>query len=46
MGSLLSPGIQHCCKKATKSLLGSATSGEGKVRVYEGTGKVLMSPIA
>ena len=46
MGSLLSPGIQHCCKKATKSLLGSATSGEGMVRVYEGTGKVLMSPIA
>ena len=38
--------LNYSCQKATKSLLGSATSGEGMVRVYEGTGKVLMSPIA
>ena len=38
--------LNYSCQKATKSLLGSVTSGEGMVRVYEGTGKVLMSPIA
>ena len=37
--------LKYSCQKATKSLLGSATSGEGMVRVYQGRGTVLMSPI-
>jgi uncharacterized protein (AIM24 family) len=36
--------IAYSCEKATKSIIGSATSGEGMVRVYQGTGTVLMSP--
>ena len=32
-------------ERAAKSLLGSMTSGEGFVRVYQGTGTVLMAPI-
>ena len=39
-----SANIMYTCEKATKSLIGSATSGEGMVRVYQGTGTVLMSP--
>ncbi|MDD2214420.1 MAG: AIM24 family protein, partial [Oscillospiraceae bacterium] len=31
---------------STKSLLGSAMSGEGLVNVYRGSGKVLISPVA
>ena len=38
--------LKYSFQKAIKSLLGSATSGEGMVRVYEGTGTVLMRPIA
>ena len=30
-------------EKSTKSLVGSAVSGEGLVNVYRGTGKVLMA---
>jgi len=33
-------------EKSSKSLLGSAISGEGLVNVYRGTGKILMAPIA
>ena len=33
-------------EKSSKSLLGSAVSGEGLVNVYRGTGKILMAPIA
>mgnify|MGYP001183594018 CR=1 FL=1 len=32
-------------EKSSKSLLGSAVSGEGLVNVYRGTGKILMAPI-
>lgn len=38
-------GMAYAVERATKSLLGSMTSGEGFVRVYQGTGTVLMSPV-
>lgn len=38
-------GMAYSVERATKSLLGSMTSGEGFVRVYQGTGTVLMAPI-
>jgi uncharacterized protein (AIM24 family) len=37
--------IQYSAQRATKSLFGSLTSGEGFVRNYEGTGTVLMAPL-
>lgn len=37
--------LSYTVQRATKSLLGSATSGEGLVSVYEGTGTVLISPM-
>jgi uncharacterized protein (AIM24 family) len=37
--------LTYSVQRATKSLLGSVTSGEGLVRTYEGTGTVLMSPM-
>ena len=40
-----SGGLSFTVEKASKSLSGSAASGEGFVNVYRGTGKVLMSPI-
>ncbi len=39
-----SPSLQFTVERSTKSLLGSAASGEGLVNVYRGTGRVLMSP--
>ena len=39
-----SNSLQFTVEKSTKSLLGSAVSGEGFVNVYRGTGKVLMAP--
>ena len=33
-------------ERTTKTLVGSAVSGEGLVNVYRGTGRVLMSPVA
>ena len=39
-----SAGLSYTCEKASKSIIGSITSGEGMVRVYQGTGQVLMSP--
>lgn len=41
-----SAGLQFTVERSGKSLIGSATSGEGLVNVYRGTGKVLMSPVA
>ncbi|MBM3845422.1 MAG: AIM24 family protein [Verrucomicrobia bacterium] len=37
--------IQYSVQRAAKSLLGSVTSGEGLVRIYEGSGTLLMAPI-
>ncbi|MBD5135491.1 MAG: AIM24 family protein [Lachnospiraceae bacterium] len=41
-----SGSLKFTVEKSTKSLLGSAVSGEGLVNVYRGTGKVLMAPTA
>lgn len=38
--------LQFTVEKSSKSLLGSAVSGEGFVNVYRGTGKILMAPTA
>lgn len=40
-----SASVQYSAQRATKSLFGSLTSGEGFVRIYEGTGTLLMAPI-
>lgn len=39
-----SASLQFSTERSSKSLLGSATSGEGFVNVYRGTGKILMAP--
>lgn len=41
-----STSLQFTVERSTKSLIGSAASGEGLVNVYRGTGRVLMSPVA
>ena len=41
-----SSNLQFTVERTTKTLIGSAASGEGLVNVYRGTGKVLMSPYA
>ncbi len=41
-----SANLDFTVEKSTRSLIGSAVSGEGLVNVYRGTGKVLMSPVA
>ena len=41
-----SSGLEFTVERSTKTLVGSAVSGEGLVNVYHGTGKVLMSPVA
>ena len=38
--------LKFTVERTTKSLVGSAASGEGLVNVYRGTGKVLMAPVA
>ncbi len=38
--------LNYTVNKATKSLLGTVTSGEGLVNTYEGTGTVLLAPNA
>lgn len=38
--------LQFAVERSTKTLVGSALSGEGLVNVYRGTGKILMSPYA
>ena len=40
-----SQSLNFTVERSTKSLIGSATSGEGLVNVYRGTGRVLMAPI-
>lgn len=41
-----SNSLEFRVEKSSKSLIGSAVSGEGLVNVYRGTGKILMAPIA
>jgi uncharacterized protein (AIM24 family) len=41
-----SSNLEFTVERSTKTLLGSAVSGEGFVNVYRGTGRVLMSPVA
>ena len=41
-----SSSLSFTVERSTKTLLGSAVSGEGLVSVYRGTGKVLMCPVA
>ena len=38
--------LDFTVERTTKTLVGSAVSGEGLVNVYRGTGRVLMSPVA
>lgn len=40
-----SKSLEFTVEKATKTLIGSAVSGEGFVNVYRGTGTVLMAPV-
>lgn len=40
-----SNSLQFTVERSSKSLVGSAVSGEGLVNVYRGTGKILMSPL-
>lgn len=40
-----SGSLKFSVERSTKSLMGSAVSGEGLVNVYRGTGKVLMAPV-
>ena len=40
-----SQSLAFTVERSTKSLIGSAASGEGFVNVYKGTGKVLMAPL-
>ena len=37
--------LDFTVERTTKTLIGSAASGEGLVNVYRGTGKVLLAPI-
>ena len=38
--------LQFTVEKTTKTLIGSAASGEGLVNVYRGTGRILMAPVS
>ena len=40
-----SSSLQFTVEKSSRSLLGSAVSGEGLVNVYRGTGKIWMAPV-
>lgn len=40
-----SAGLQFTVERTTKTLVGSAASGEGLVNVYRGTGRILMAPV-
>lgn len=40
-----SSSLEFKVEKSTKSLLGSAVSGEGFVNVYRGSGRILMAPV-
>ena len=39
-----SGSLRFTVEKSTKSLVGSAVSGEGFVNVYRGTGRILLAP--
>ena len=41
-----SSNLEFTVERSTKTLVGSAISGEGLVNVYRGTGRVLMCPVA
>ena len=41
-----SSNLEFTVERFTKTLVGSAVSGEGLVNVYRGTGRVLMCPVA
>ena len=41
-----SSNLEFTVERSTKTLVGSAVSGEGLVNVYRGTGRVLMFPVA
>jgi len=41
-----STNLDFTVERTTKTLVGSAVSGEGLVNVYRGTGRVLMCPVA
>lgn len=41
-----SSSLKFTVERTTKSLIGSAASGEGLVNVFRGSGKVLMAPVA
>ena len=41
-----SSNLDFTVERTTKTLVGSAVSGEGLVNAYRGTGRVLMSPVA
>ncbi|MFV0274646.1 MAG: AIM24 family protein [Bacilli bacterium] len=41
-----SSGLNFTVERSGKSLIGSATFGEGLVNVYRGTGRILMMPVA
>lgn len=41
-----SEGLALTVERTTKTLVGSAASGEGLVNVYRGTGRILVSPLA
>lgn len=40
-----SSSLEFSVERSSKSLIGSAASGEGLVNVYRGTGKVLLAPV-
>ena len=40
-----SNSLQFTVERSSKSLIGSAASGEGLVNVYRGTGKILLAPV-
>lgn len=40
-----SDSLRYSAERATKSLFGSLTSGEGFVRIYEGSGTLLFAPV-
>ena len=41
-----SSNLEFTVERSTKTLVGSAVSGDGLVNVYRGTGRVLMCPVA
>lgn len=40
-----SPSLEFTVERTSKTLVGSAVSGEGLVNVYRGTGRVVMAPV-